>query len=382
MTAKGLLPSTSRRFFDWASTSPLSLPAAAARQRFIRLSGAADDPPAFLRLETEKLGVLRHLLSQLLHAASSEPVVLGRSAAELLSLLATGLPAANRDVVVLVEPNHPVAELSWLGAARRRHLRIISVPSDHSYRADLGGVRDAADSRCFAICVTHLTHLHGGVQPVAELAEIAHHVGAALIVDGAQAVGRIPVDLAELGCDAYIGVGRKALLAPIGTAFLAARDELLARVEPAVWSTRSARVTQGPHRTAQVISPPAGLEGSLPDLSALEALSASVQAILAIGVETIQRHIQAVLPTLSESLARRGLRQISPASDNPRNAGILTFSLPDGTNGPQLQARLRNSGYVVAADDRNLRVSIHMANDDDDVEALAEEVYRNATSGC
>lgn len=375
-----LLTPASRRFFDWASASPLSLPARQAREEFNRRSAAAADPPAFLRSETGNLSALRELLRRLLHAAPGQPVVLGRSAAELLSVLAAGLPASGRHTVVLAEPNHPVMQLAWQGAARRRQLNVICVPAGSRHRADLEAVRAATGPDCLAVCVTHVTHLHGGLQPVGDLADIAHQAGAVLIVDGAQAVGRIPVDLAELGCDAYIGVGRKALLSPLGTAFLTAGSDLLTRIEPLIWSTRSARTDGDPHHPVQVFPPPAGLEGSLPDLSALEALRASVQAILTVGVETVCRHVQAVLPVLEVSLARCGLRQLSPALDDTPNAGIMTFSLPAGTDGSLLQARLRESGYVVAADQHTLRVSIHLANDNDDVRALTEEVYQHGAA--
>jgi cysteine desulfurase/selenocysteine lyase len=373
MSIDDLLDTRWRTFFEWASTSPLSRPAYAARLRHVELAEEAASPPDFLRTETAGLNVLRGVLRGFLGVPAEHTVVFGRSAAELMSLIATGLPApAGRDVVILVGPNHPVAALSWLGAARTRKIQVHHVDHDELFRADIDRLARVIDSRCLAVCVTHVTHLHGGIQPVREIAEITHAAGALCIVDGAQAVGRVPVDITGLGCDIYIGVGRKAMLAPIGTAFLTGPTELLSRIDPLVWSTRSAELASPAE--ARPGDVPARLEGSLPDLPALYAFEASARALDAAGVERFQADVQRMLPSLVDGMARHGIRAVSPAGGTGVvNAGIVTFAAPSAASGLDLQARYREAGFVVAADQETIRVSLHARNDMTSIDALCRE---------
>lgn len=366
------------RFFDWASTSPLSQVAAAARADHIRRNACAADPTAFQSVETAGLGPLRVLLSRLVGARRDDTIVLSRSVAELLSILAAGLPLTPpRDTVVLAEPNHPTAALAWLGAARRRSLHIVTVPACSDGSCDLDAIRAAVDSRCVAIVATHVCHLCGTIQPIADLADIAHRVDALLIVDGAQAVGRTTVDVERSGCDLYVGAGRKSMRAPLGTAFLAGPAGLLAAVEPIFWSTRSAQVTASGQGNLQLADVPTRLEANLPDLSALAALAASAREILATGVTTLERHVRSLLPALDRL---PGFDSTPGAADRRNNAGIVRYALPAGVSGLDLKAALLREGFVVAADERTIRISIHLPNAAEDLETLVERAGNYVTT--
>jgi cysteine desulfurase/selenocysteine lyase len=375
-----LLDARWRMFFDWASISPLSNPAQVARRSHLERADRAVDPPLFLRSETARLDRLRESLRRFLTPPGDHAIVLGRSAAELLSLLAAGLPTtADRRVVLLVEPNHPVAALAWAGASRTRPIRVHTVAHDGRHLADLDALAAALDRRCLAVCVTHVTHLHGGVQPIRRITDLAHAAGALCIVDGAQATGRIPVDVAALGCDVYIGAGRKAMLAPIGTAFLSGAAEVLSMVEPSVWSTRSATLI-GPDHAASVVAArpgelPARLEGNLPDLAALNALAGSTDALLDIGVDWVQAQVRRLLPYLLDGMKRNGLElQSTAGTGEVANAGIVTFAAPPTASGLDLQARCGAAGFVVAADLDTVRVSLHARNDETAIDALCREM--------
>jgi cysteine desulfurase/selenocysteine lyase len=380
VSVDSLLDARWRLFFDWASISPLSNPAHAARRSHLERADRAVDPPLFLRCETARLDRLRESLRRFLTPPDDHAIVLGRSAAELLSLLATGLPTtADRNVVVLVEPNHPVAALAWAGTARTRPIRVHTVPHNGRHLADLDALAAALDRRCLAVCVTHVTHLHGGVQPIRRIADLAHAAGALCVVDGAQATGRVLVDVAALGCDVYIGVGRKAMLAPIGTAFLSGAAEVLSTVEPSVWSTRSATLT-GPDYAASAVAArpcelPARLEGNLPDLAALNALFGSTDALLNIGVGRMQAQVRRLLPYLLDGMKRNGFKLTSTAGISEiENAGIVTFAAPPTASGLDLQARCAAAGIVVAADRDTVRVSLHARNDETAIDALCWEM--------
>jgi cysteine desulfurase/selenocysteine lyase len=368
------------RFFDWASTSPLSEPARRARDDLIATADGTVDPPSALRAATSALDSLRADLCLLLHADQGQAVVLGRSVSELMGLVAHGLPfAAKRRELVVTALDHPASTMAWVTVSHARQLRIRVAPSTPLGEVDLEWLHENVTERTAAMCVTHVSHLHGTRQPLKQIIELARAEGALTIVDGAQAVGRIDVDLQELDADVYLGVGRKALLAPIGTAFLVASRQLLDRLQPLLLSTRAARLSQSTSSELGItLAPvPERFEFNVPDLAGLHALHGSVSALLRIGVRAVAEHVRSLLPVIVESLAEHGYAPaITPLPDG--NAGIMTFAVPENGNGRALQDRLRRDGFIIAADDQTIRVSLHLANTLDTTRQLAELLLEGA----
>lgn len=361
------LGASAARFFDWASLSPLCMGAVKAQRRHLEHVAAVDDPPLAMRASTAFAALRLHARS-LVNGDGRHDVVLGRSASELLSTLAHGLGIdRDRDQIVLCEPNHPCLPLAYRSAAASRSLGVRSVKALPSREIDLDALERTLDERCAVVAMTHVDHLHGVVQPLDAVTRLAHAVGARVIVDGAQAVGRIPIDITE--ADAYIGVGRKALLSPIGTAFLVAKRDLLEQTSPLIWSTRSAHLDESGN--AVPASSPTHLEGNLPDVGALAGLEASIRAFDPPTVHALQSHVACHLPTLAGGLLELGVPPSTYISAG--NAGIASFTLSNA-NGTQLQHNLRQAGFVVAASDHEFRVSLHFANSADAIHQLIEEV--------
>lgn len=359
-------------FFDWASLSPLCAAASKAQRGYVDAATNLVDAPYAMRQATD-LTELRSAVRDLVNGEARHSIVLGRSASEFLSMLALGLNGGARDHVILCEPNHDCVPLAWLGTAAFTGHRVRVLPALPTRQIDLEALERTLDEQCSVVVLTHVDHLHGVVQPVEEVVRLAHAVGARVIIDGAQAVGRISVDVSALDADVYIGVGRKALLASIGTAFLVADQALVEDVRPLIWSTRAARLNG--ERSPQLVPSPTHLEGNLPDLGALAGLSAAVTAFDHSTVAELESRVAIQLPRLVEGLVDAGLRPFVPVRAG--NAGITSFHLPAHANGLQLQRNLRQEGLVIAASSGDCRVSLHLANEDDDLERLTEEMRRN-----
>lgn len=364
------------RFFDWATVGPVALAGVARRDAFLARLDESWHPAAQLRHEAGVIEEARSLVGQFLGATEDHRIVFGRSVSALFSLVVNSLSGTtSRSTVVLTDIEHPVSRLCWTAA--RGHspdLRIVVVPPADTGLVDLDAVAAAVDERCVAVCAAHVTRLSGVVQPVAELAALAHDAGAALVVDGAQAPGRVPIDLQAIGCDVYLGSGQKSLLAGSGVAFMAAEAALLDRIRPLTWSSANAQVGDD---VLTVFEPPHRFEPEPLDLASAHTLRASVAEFLGLGMRHIHQHITGITSALLEAMAEIGMPPRFRPDKN--NAGILSYdTVRSPTPADVLATRLRGEGFVVRAVDELLRLSVHLPNNVSDVVELAQAIRRHS----
>src|ERR1022692_4482352 len=158
-----------------------------------------------------------------------------------MSFLATGLDLAAGDEVVSTDQEHPGGIGGWRLAAKRRGVVVKELPLLPALKDGPEGVLKLFDSaitrRTRVVMFSQITSSLGVRLPARELCVLAKQRGALAIVDGAQAVGQMRVDVKALGCDAYVTSPHKWLLAPKGTGLLYIRKE----IQPRVWTTLASR---------------------------------------------------------------------------------------------------------------------------------------------
>lgn len=364
------------RFFDWATVGPVSPAGVAARNAFLARVDESDHPAVQLRQEAHVLGDTRAVLGRFVGATGDHHIVFGRSVSALCSLVATSLAeGAQRPTVVLTDIEHPMTRLAWAAARRYRPgLEVRAVPPTATGLVDPDAVAAAVDERCVAVCTAHVSRMSGVVQPVAALARLARRAGAVLLVDGAQAAGRVPIDLPALECDGYLGSGQKSLLAGTGIAFLAAKTALLARLRPLTWSNSNARVA-GPD-TTDFLDGPGRFEPEPPDLATTFALHASVTEFLRLGMAEVQRRLTHTTAVLVEQMRTAGLPLRYPLTAT--NAGILSYDTTGCTTPADVLAgKLRHEGLAVKSAGQLLRISVHLPNNGAEIAELVHTIRRH-----
>ena len=285
----------------------------------------------------------RRKVATFIHAAPPEEVVFVRNTTEGLNLVAHGwarkfLKAG--DVVLLTEMEHHSNIVPWhllrdqLGIT----LRFLRVHDDGTL--DLSDL-DRALEGVKLVSFTHASNVLGTINPVRQIADAAHAVGAKVLVDGAQGVLQMPVDVGALGCDWYAFSGHK-LCAPTGIGALYARKALLATMPP--WQGGGDMILTVSFAGSTWNQLPYRFEAGTPNIAGAIGLGAAIDYLAGIGRERVAAHEMDLLGYATAKLAALpGLTLVGTA---PEKCSLVSFTV-EGVHPHDLGTVLDASGVAV-----------------------------------
>jgi selenocysteine lyase/cysteine desulfurase len=295
--------------------------------------------------------------------AAKEEIVLTGSTTEGMNWVAQGLGLRAGDHVLTTDQEHPGGRACWDYVARKDGVVIDIVaipPGENDAAAIVDRFEKAITPRTRVLSFSHVLSSTGLRMPVRELCALARRRGCLSVVDGAQAVGAIDVDVKGLGCSVYATSGHKWLLGPKGTGLLYLSEEIGTAVDPiALQGGRAAYCDSSGFRNVP------GILG----------LAEAVRYVSALGKPAVEAHNVTLRDRAHETLkALPKLRVVSPPP-GPLSSPLLSFMLPDGLDSRDLQLRLlERHNVMVKVVPRNWfngnRVAFHLFNTDDDVERL------------
>lgn len=296
-----------------------------------------------------------------------------RNTTEAMNAIAEGVHLRPGDRVLTTDQEHPGGVVGWEHETRYRGVVIDRVSLPEATTPDQMVVEAFAARlapRTRVISVSHVTYTTGQCLPIQALAVLAESAGCLLVVDGAQAAGAIPVDLAGLGCHAYATSAHKWMLAPKGTGLLFVRESARSRIQPLL-------LRDGPG----VYTATTGTR-HLPGIVGLGAAASWMERL---GMARVQSHADQLRTRLlawvdGPARRRRGLGVLSPRAP-AATAGIVTLALPVDLRAAEVTERLqREFGVVVRAvtvsQQEALRISLHVYNQRSDVDRLVEGLNR------
>lgn len=286
-------------------------------------------------------------LGRLLGAPAGS-VALSDSASRAWTSFFYAVPLRRGDRILLSHAEYAANAVAALQRARTTGAQVEVVPSDPSGRIDLDALTGMLDERVRLVSVVHAPTNGGLVNPVREVADAAHAVGALVLLDACQSVGQLPVDADELDVDALSGTGRKWLRGPRGTGFLYVRPRLIPDLEPAVIDLHSAVWTApGEYEYAPDAT---RFEMWEADVAARLGLGAAVDYLLGLGIDEVAEAVGYRAEHLRDGLDR--IPGVTVRDLGDRRSGIVSFTV-DGWDPGALRDALAEESVTVTVSHRS-----------------------------
>ena len=229
----------------------------------------------------------RERVRAFLNARSTAEIIFTRGTTESLNLVASSFAEAflhEGDEVILTVMEHHSDIVPWQLARDRRGFTLRVVPMDDEGRLDLEAYAALLNERTRLVCCCHVSNVLGTVNPVREMARMAHDAGAYFLVDGAQSVPHFPVDVQELDCD-FLAFSAHKLYGPTGVGVLYGKEEVLERMPPYQGGGEMiARVTFEKTTFERL---PFKFEAGTPDYVGTHGLAAAIDYVAGIGLDRI-----------------------------------------------------------------------------------------------
>jgi len=335
---------------------------------------------------TQLYEATREKVRRFLGARDVREIVFVRGTTEGLNLLAGSFGrdrVGEGDEIIVSRMEHHSNIVPWQLLAERvgAKLRVVSI--NDAGELDMPAYAELLGPRTKLVSVAHVSNALGTINPVKEIIALAHARGVPVILDGAQAVPHLPVDVQELDCDFYVFSGHK-LYGPTGIGILYGKAELLEEMSP--WQGGGDMIRSVSFEGSSWADIPQKFEAGTPDIAGAVGLGTAIYYVSSVGFEAIATHDRELLDHGTALLDRiPGLRIIGRARDK---VAVLSFVL-DGVHPHDIGTVLDSEGIAVRAGHHcaqpvmehfgvpaTTRASLGLYNSKEDLDALASGLVK------
>jgi len=271
-------------------------------------------------------GGARNLVKKLLHSRTAREIVFTRGTTEAINLVANSLGeilVQAGDEVLITAMDHHGNMCPWQALCQRKGATLRIAPLDETGALDLEGFRRSIGKRTKIIAVPHVSNVLGAVNPIEALIQEAHRHDVPILIDGAQAVGHMAVDVQRLDCDFYCFSGHK-MYAPMGIGVLYGKEKWLERMPP--YQTGGGVVFDVAYdRITWLRNAPEKFEAGTPNVEGAVGLGAAIKYLLDIGFDQLRKHEKALLAYAAEQLG--SVPGLSILGAPKERSGLLSFNL-------------------------------------------------------
>ena len=280
--------------------------------------------------------------------AEPRDVIFTRNATEAINTAAQAWGGSNLeegDRILLTDMEHHSNIVPWYLAAQRAGAELVWAPVDDTGRIDRNAFSEELARGPKAVAFTHVSNVLGTLNPVDELVAEAREAGALTLVDGVQAVPRIPVDVTTIGADFYAFTGHK-LYGPTGVGVLHGRREVLDLLEP--FEGGGSMISKVDREKITWAAPPARFEAGTPMIAEAIALGVAADWVQGLGPDAIEAHDRALASYALDRLGEvAGLTIFGPPA-GPDRLGVVSFDF-DGIHPHDVAEILDRHGVAVRA---------------------------------
>ncbi len=327
-------------------------------------------------------------VARFINARSWREIIFTRNATEALNLVMYGWglwELEEGDEIVLTIMEHHSNLVPWMLLRERRGVVLKFIDVDEQGRLKLDEFKRLLSPRTKLVGVIHASNVLGTINPLPEIVDAAHRVGARVVVDAAQSAPHLPLDVRALDCDFLAASGHK-MLGPTGTGFLYGKRELLERMEP--FLRGGDMISSVTLEGATWNELPWKFEAGTPSIADGIALGVAVDYLMDLGLENVYAHERRLLEYALERLLKlEGVVVYGPHDPEDR-LGVISFNV-EGVHPHDLASVLDEEGIAVRSGhhcaqplmrrlgmDNTARASFYIYNTEDEVDRLIEGIQR------
>ncbi len=295
---------------------------------------------------TDAYEAARSNVAKFINAKRDEQIVFTRGTTESLNMVAHGYARPRLkpgDEIIITPMEHHSNLIPWQQVAKATGATLTYLPLQTDGTIELGDVEKAITARTKIVAMVHVSNVLGTINPIGEIAKIAHRHGAILVVDGAQSVPHMPVDVQALDCDFLAFSGHK-MMGPTGIGVLYGKREVLEQMEPIHFGGEMIEVVELYESTFKEV--PYRFEGGTPIIAGAVGLSAAIDYLKEIGLAAIHERDVALTAYAYDRL--RAMDEIEVYGPAGERGALVTFNLR-GVHPHDLSTALDAEGVAIRA---------------------------------
>lgn len=324
----------------------------------------------------------REKVARFLNAKSSEEIVFTRGTTTALNLVASSYARSvckEGDEIVITQMEHHSNLIPWQQAAKATGATLKYIPMQDDGSLAIEDVEATITDRTKVVSVTYVSNVLGQINPVKEIAEIAHRHGAVMVVDGAQSTPHMKIDVQDLDCDFYAFSGHK-MCAPTGIGALYGKKALLNNMEPIEFGGEMIDFVDLYDSTWK--DSPLRFEGGTPIIAGAIGLGEAIDFLQEIGMDAIHQHEQELAAYAYDKLSM--INGITIYGPDQGRVGLVTFNLDD-VHPHDVATVLDAKGIAIRAGHHccqplmkwlevssTARASFYLYNTEEDIDALVK----------
>lgn len=329
----------------------------------------------------------REKVAVFLNAPSVEEIIFTRNTTESINLVTNTWGRkylSSGDLIILTEMEHHSNLVPWQMLAEEKSLRLEFIPVTDDGRLDLESYRTLLEQNPRMVAFTHMSNVLGTINPVKEIIALAHNAGAITLVDGAQSVPHLPIDVRELGVD-FMAFSAHKMCGPTGIGVLYGRKSLLEAMPPFLGG--GDMIKRVKLRTYVANDLPHKFEAGTPAIAEGVGLGAAIDYLTTVGMDAIAEYEHEIIAYALERLEEvPGVRVFGPSKDKKGGVAAFTF---EGVHPHDVAQILDTEGIAVRAGHHcamplhekfklpaTTRASFYLYNRMDEVDHLIEGLYK------
>ncbi len=299
--------------------------------------------------------------------STADELLITRSTTDAMNAAALGIGIGRGDRVLTTDVEHEGGSVGWKYLKKYRGVEIDLInipPNDHDVNGIVRRLEKAITKQTKVISVSHVVTSTGLKMPITEIVALAKKYGILSVIDGAQAIGQIPVNVKNLGCDAYAAPGHKWLMAPKGTGFLYINKDSATKIHPVEREDGVRFIVES-----------TGV-GSMP---LVVGMGAAVEAMLARGIAEVAKHNIELRNRAYAGLLKIPDIDVISAPPGPLATALVAFKLPAAIDSAEFRKKMRDKYNLVLKTTEKrwfngMRISPHIFNTAADIDAALSAI--------